>query len=42
MRWRMNCEHKNISWYSGSSDWIVVLNGDCVGECLDCGMVAYV
>lgn len=35
------CEHNTVKWFGGSPDTVITLNGGVVGECLDCGMVAY-
>ena len=38
----IECLHGTVNWFSGSPDTVITLNGGAVGECLECGLVAYV
>lgn len=34
------CEHKNVTWLSGTTGVVVGLNGDVAAVCDDCGLTA--
>jgi hypothetical protein len=38
----IECKHETVNWFGGSADTVIALNGGAVGECLECGLVAYV
>ena len=38
----IECKHETVNWFGGSPDTVIALNGGAVGECLECGLGAYV